>query len=365
MNQRHSYCNVRAILPVGLLFILAANTLLAADSLTITGTVTSFPSLGIATGDQWSGTITTNGTCLVCTPANGGLLGLSINIFGDIFSASASDVQSYPDFPSFDRTSGNLNLAASVGPFSDVIVIGAPTSGTFDLSRPEIGDVSGTFGVTGGTPCSVTTSNPSNFNGTQINPGSYIWFSSNFSVKGVGSKSVNIFFKNQTIQFTADKAYSLTVPDAVVTFDPTASCSSTTFDTITQTWRTVVPPSGSDEIFISGLAFPVPSGFSKVNGNVNWQGSMSSDTAGIGVQWKWGAAVYSSFTTDYNMVAPKAADSNTCGLNNSDHAGTPEGFLNGMSLQRLVIGGARGGGGSNFTGSWSGTVSVPFACATP
>jgi hypothetical protein len=89
---------------------------------------------------------------------------------------------------------------------------------------------------------------------------------------------------------------------------------------------------------------------------------MSSDKSGIGVQWKWGAAVYNTFTTNYNVVAPKAAHSNTCALNNSDHAGTPEGSLNGMSIQKYVTGGARGGGGSNFTGSWSGTVSVPFAC---
>ena len=60
---------------------------------------------------------------------------------------------------------------------------------------------------------------------------------------------------------------------------------------------------------------------------------MSSDTPGVDVQWKWGAAVYSSFTTDYNMVAPKAAHSNTCGLNNSDHAGTPEGFRSGGTMR--------------------------------
>jgi hypothetical protein len=62
---------------------------------------------------------------------------------------------------------------------------------------------------------------------------------------------------------------------------------------------------------------------------------MSSDTPGIAVQWKWGAAVYTNLTTDYNVIAPKAAHTNTCALNNSDHAGTPEGSLNGMSIQKL------------------------------
>jgi hypothetical protein len=350
--------NIGRILSAALLF-LAAGSSLTADSLTITGTATSSDLAGINVGDTWTGTLTTNGTCLVCTPANGGLLGLSINMYGDIFSAP--DVEGYPAFPSFDRTAGNLSLAASAGPDSDVIVIGAP-SGTFNLSRAEVGGAAGTFSVSGA-PCSVSTSNSSNFNGTPIKPGSFIWFSSNFTVKGVGSQKVNVFFQNQTIQFTSDQNYSLTVPNAVVTFDPSASCASTTFDTSSQTWRTTVPLSGSDEIFMSGLAFPVPSGFAKVNGNVNWQGSMSSDQPGISVQWKWGAAVYNTFTTDYNVVAPKAAHNNTCALNNSDHAGTPEGTLNGMSIQKFVTGGARGGGGSNFTGSWSGTVSVPLACA--
>src|SRR5580700_107275 len=99
MNQRPSYRYVCPILPAGLLFVLAANTLLAADSLTITGTATSSTLAGINVGDQWTGTLTTDGSCVVCTPGNG-LLSLSIDMYGDIFSAS--DVEGYPAFPSFD-----------------------------------------------------------------------------------------------------------------------------------------------------------------------------------------------------------------------------------------------------------------------
>jgi len=70
------------------------------------------------------------------------------------------------------------------------------------------------------------------------------------------------------------------------------------------------------------------------------------------VQWKWGAAVYTYFTTDYNALQVKASHQNACGVNNSDHAGTPEGTdtSTGESFKGFVIGGARGGGGSNFTG---------------
>ena len=124
---------------------------------------------------------------------------------------------------------------------------------------------------------------------------------------------------------------------------------------------TTIPVSGSDEIFLDGLAFPIPAGFSgTVGGSVVWQGSFSSSVPGVSVQWKWGAAVYSNFTTDYNVLAVKASHQNACGLDASDHAGTPEGTdpSTGELFKAFVIGGATGGGGSNFTGSWSGTQAV-------
>jgi len=51
---------------------------------------------------------------------------------------------------------------------------------------------------------------------------------------------------------------------------------------------------------------------------------------------------------------------------NSDHAGTPEGVDPSTTLpfKAFVTGGARGGGGSNWTGSWSGTVGVSV-CVNP
>jgi hypothetical protein len=212
-------------------------------------------------------------------------------------------------------------------------------------------------------PCSTPSTNVSNFNGTQINGGTYIWFNANFSASGIPSSGATITFTNSTISFTADQQYNLSVPNAQITFSPSASCASTTFDTITNTWMTTVPVSGDDEIFLSGLAFPVPASFGKVNGNVDWQGSFSSNVPGVSVQWKWGAAVYSSFTTDYNALSVKASHHNPCTGGSADHAGTPEGVASsGESFKRFVIGGARGGGGANFTGSWSGTAHVTINC---
>jgi hypothetical protein len=139
--------NVCRILPAGLFLVLAANSLLA-DSFTITGTADMSTIPGISVGEQWTGTLTTDGTCSVCTPNtptfNGGLLTLSIDMYGNVFTAL--DAEGYPASPIFDRASGNLTLAVSAG--GDIISIGEP-SGTFDLSDEDVG-ASGTFSISAG-----------------------------------------------------------------------------------------------------------------------------------------------------------------------------------------------------------------------
>jgi hypothetical protein len=211
--------------------------------------------------------------------------------------------------------------------------------------------------------CSAST-NTSNFNGTPIAGGDVIWFSANFTASGIPSTGATISFNSSTITFTADQPYSVAVPNAQIVFDPNAVCAVTTFDTATSTWTTTVPVSGDDEIFLAGVAFPVPATFAnaggRVQGPVMWQGTFTSATAGISVNWKWGAAVYTVFSSDYNAVAPKPTHHRSCLYNNSDHAGTPEGVdtASGKPFKSFVKGGARGGGGSNWTGSWSGTVGL-------
>jgi hypothetical protein len=116
-----------------------------------------------------------------------------------------------------------------------------------------------------------------------------------------------------------------------------------------------VPLSGSDEIFLSGLAFPVtnlPGG-----AKVSWEGTFGTDQPGVCLQWKWGAAAYTQFG-DYNAAQIKPTHQGACGINNGDHAGTPQN----AAIRASVTGGARGGGGSNFTGSWSATGSVCPVC---
>jgi len=215
-------------------------------------------------------------------------------------------------------------------------------------------------------PCSAQSINPSNFNGTSIDGGDYVWFNANFTASRIPSTGATVNLTNSTISFTqGGTQYQLSVPNAQIVFSPTATCSSTTFDTMTSTWVTTVPVQGDDEIFLTGLAWPVPSGGLDGGINpVNWQGALSTNgVGGVSIQWKWGAAVYSSFTTNYNALAVKAGHQTACGHSNGDHAGTPEGFNNNnQTWKQLVVGGARGGGGSNWTGSWSSTQSVFPSC---
>jgi hypothetical protein len=206
------------------------------------------------------------------------------------------------------------------------------------------------------TPCPPcpTSAIQSNFNGTAIGAGDTIWFNAHIQASGIPSSGATISFSCSTI---TSSAFTASVPDGVIIFSPTATCASTSFSN--NTWTTTVPVSGSDEIFLTGLGFPVPSGLPGGGISPTWGGIFSASVPGISVQWQWGAAVYTCFPADPNMLDLKPTHQNACNVNNGDHAGTPEN----PSYQQCVTGGAAGGGGSNFTGGWSGTVSVSDICA--
>ena len=201
---------------------------------------------------------------------------------------------------------------------------------------------------------SCTSANGSNFNGTPIAGGDYVWFNAVLKVKGIDvSSETTIQLIQSTISFAAGgTTYLLNVPDGFITFSPTATEATTTFDGVA--WNTVVPSSFSKNVFLDGLVFQVPAG--GLPGGINpvtWSGTFKSDQAGVTVEWQWGAAVYTQFSTDDTALGVKPVDGGQSNpYPNSDHAGTPENF------KPFVTGGARGGGGSNWTGSYSGTNAV-------
>jgi hypothetical protein len=204
----------------------------------------------------------------------------------------------------------------------------------------------------------------SNFNGTPIPAGDWIWFTSVLKVHGLSSAPVTIGFMG-TIQFSIDGTlYVLPVPSALVTFSPNVAVATTDFNSIGQ-WVTVAPSSGlAGNVFLDGfvLQAPGPNGFPGGIQPVTWQGTFISTAPGITVQWQWAAAIYygSAFGSDYNALGVKPVDDNNASVyQNSDHAGTPESF------KQYLVGGARGGGGSNFTGSYSGTGACTPLLANP
>lgn len=91
-------------------------------------------------------------------------------------------------------------------------------------------------------PQSNTSTITSNFNGTSIASGNYIWFNSVMKVSGLGNSTTNIFVKGGVVQFSANGvAYNLNVPDATITFSPNVTSASTSFDALFNRWNTSVP----------------------------------------------------------------------------------------------------------------------------
>jgi len=322
----------------------------------------------------------TNGGCgtIVCTPSSGSFFPVGTTTVictttagpGCSFTVTVADTEppvitcppnvnvSASSFPQCTATvnpgtataTDNCGVASVVGTRSDGHALTDPyPPGTTTITWTA----TDTSGHTASCTQTVTVTNDvsiaSNFNGTAVGAANYIWFNSVLDVTGLGSSPVTIRFFNQTV---TSASFTLTVPDAVVTFDPLATTATTTFSG--GQWVTRVPSSGlAGNTFLSGLAYQLPGNLPGGLNPVTWSGTFVSDTAGVQVKWKWAAAAYSNFSTNYNLLGVKPVDDNHASqYQNSDHAGTPENF------KAYVIGGARGSGGSNYTGGYSGTKSV-------
>jgi hypothetical protein len=72
--------------------------------------------------------------------------------------------------------------------------------------------------------------------------------------QGIPGTGATLSLTNSTISLRADQSYTFQVPNAQITFSPSASCATTTFDSTSNTWITTVPLAGADDIFLAGLA---------------------------------------------------------------------------------------------------------------
>ena len=244
----------------------------------------------------------------------------------------------------------------STGKASCTVTISQP-AGTYPVTATFAGDsgyagssASALFSVTSGGGGGKHTSCGGNFNGTSVGHGGSLWFSSVLKVNGLPKNGATITFTGQTITVGGQ---TINVPDGKVVFSSTATTATTTFTN--GMWVTTVPLNLGGNVFLSGVNWQLPSGLAGGLQNVAWSGTISSDTPGVTVNWQWAAAAYKSFGSSLGSLGVKPVDDNKAsGWQNSDHAGTPEGW------GQNVTGGGTGGGGSNYTGSYSGTTSVGF-----
>lgn len=213
----------------------------------------------------------------------------------------------------------------------------------------------------------ISSSITAGFNSFSISSGDAIWFSAVLQLTGgkpnasdLDTAGLHIHFVHQTLNFTESGGVTFTkyLPDSIVEFSKTATSAWTTFGAINNTWVTVVPLAYTGNVFLSGYAYYVGSSGVPGGTHVTWAGQFLSSECAFQFNWKFAAAVYTSFagtqaTPNYSGVGVKPVDDNRLSAyKNSDHAGTPEKFKNDLAQ------GAMGGGGSNFTGSYSGTSGV-------
>jgi hypothetical protein len=112
-------------------------------------------------------------------------------------------------------------------------------------------------------------------------------------------------------------------------------------------WVIQIPPSSSnsDEIFLTGFAFQNTSTVNIQPKNFNISADFNTSTGGTSVSWQFGVALYNSQFMDNGYTGLGVLL-----IHQADHAGTPE-----LEKGNFIGGAGTGGGGSNFTGSWSST----------
>src|SRR6266481_1292662 len=212
------------------------------------------------------------------------------------------------------------------------------------------------------TPSGTHSTISSNFNGTAISAGKYVWYSAVFSPQHVGSGPAHIYLRNATVTFAANGTnYTLAVPDADILISSSITTATSSYDAAANKWTISTPPNLAGNTLLTAFSFPVPS--AGLPGGINpvtFGGYFFTDTQGVSLNWQWAAAVYTSFNANWNLLGVKPIDATTGSpYNNSDHAGTPENYKSDLTS------GARGGGGSNYTGGYSGTASVTPVVQVP
>jgi uncharacterized repeat protein (TIGR01451 family) len=197
------------------------------------------------------------------------------------------------------------------------------------------------------------------FNGTKVNSGEYVYFNSVLKPHHPIVGTV-ITFMNQKIKVKLEngKEEILTPPNSKIEFFATAKHGEGSTEFNGTEFVTRVPvfngKAFEDNIFAGAFNWKIPAGVQIANAEVTWEADITVP-AGVELQWQWAAAVYSTLPGYNEMEIKPLHSTNEDKYNNGDQAGTPEN----PTVQANHTEGARGGSGSNYTGSYSGTVACP------
>jgi hypothetical protein len=201
--------------------------------------------------------------------------------------------------------------------------------------------------------CTMNGAITSSFTNATIPAGRYIWFNSVMdrgSFTGI-SGTVNFYITNSKITFTSNnQQYVLNVPDAEVVFDAGLLTASTGF--VNNAWVTNVPRGYTSFVFMTGLAYQVPSNLPGGISNIQWTADIGVNKTGVAISWKWAAAVYTSFTGHAGLDIKPIGGLLQNPYLNTDKAGTPENF------KGSLVSGGKGNGGVNYTGNYSSTGNI-------
>lgn len=326
---------------------------ISSGSCTVTGSATltsSGSTVGITINGSGSATVSCPSSLALACPASSGQVGVpyssSLVASGGISPYTYALISGgVPGLTSLNTTTG--------------LVTGTPTeAGTFNS---EVG-VTDSGGNTATASCPVTIApsqptacvippsgtaiggSPVSWNGFTAPAGSVVWTHAHISnPKNVPTNTIT------TVDFTGvslvvnSTTYAL--PNGQIVFNP-ATSTPTTVVNADGSWTTTVNPSFNSDIFFDGQAIPVDSNLEN-GGHGNTGSTLSFSTnssdSSLSFQWQWSAAVYTSW--------PGNAAANIEPVHAKLQAGAPQN----TAVEADLIQGPRGGGGSNFTGSWSGT----------
>jgi hypothetical protein len=201
----------------------------------------------------------------------------------------------------------------------------------------------------------VTSSIGASFNAGSVPAGDWLWFSAVFTVQNAPSTAFDIFVESGQIIGLGGNTYN--TPKATIVFDPADPTTTETY--ASNIWQNQTKTGLSGNYFLVGTAVQAPAGGFAGSMSPTWTLQLATNAAGVAagvsIQWQWAAALYSSSFPGANLasVGAKPTDDNSGSIyKNNDHAGTPE-----SALAYFLGNAGTGGGGSNYTGSYTSTAS--------